>query len=293
MKNIDYLKDYLDYLKIDKKYSENTILSYEANLKHFLSFIEKDIKKINTKDLENYLEILNKEKKSTRTVAHYITVIKEFFKFLEREEVIDENPTLYLEQPKLRKSLPNVLSEEEIFKILDIPLNNKYDYRNKAMLELMYSSGLRISELIEVKIHDLNLEEASLKVMGKGSKERILPLGDYAIYFIKVYLENYRDTLLKKEKNDYLFLNSRGYKLTRQAFFKTLKEIAIKKDIKTEFSPHTLRHSFATHLLKHGADLRSIQELLGHSSLSTTQIYTHIVDEQIRNDYKNAHPHGN
>lgn len=293
MKNIDYLKDYLDYLKIDKKYSENTILSYEANLKHFLLFLKIDLDKVTIKDLEAYLEILDKENKTTRTIAHYITVLKEFFKFLEREEIIEKNPTLYLVQPRLKKTLPNVLSEEEIFKILDIPLNNKYDYRNKAMIELMYSSGLRISELIEVKVHDINLDEATIKVMGKGAKERILPLGDYAIHYIKVYLENYRSSLLKKERNDYLFLNSRGTKLTRQAFFKTLKEIAIKKDIKTDFSPHTLRHSFATHLLKHGADLRSIQELLGHSSLSTTQIYTHIVDEQIKNDYENAHPHAN
>ncbi len=293
MKNIDYLKDYLDYLKIDKKYSENTILSYEANLKHFLLFLKIDLDKVTIKDLEAYLELLDKENKTTRTIAHYITVLKEFFKFLEREEIIEKNPTLYLVQPRLNKTLPNVLSEEEIFKILDIPLNNKYDYRNKAMLELMYSSGLRISELIEVKVHDINLDEATIKVMGKGSKERILPLGDYAIYYIKTYLENYRSSLLKKERNDYLFLNSRGAKLTRQAFFKTLKEIAIKKDIKTDFSPHTLRHSFATHLLKHGADLRSIQELLGHSSLSTTQIYTHIVDEQIKSDYENAHPHAN
>jgi integrase/recombinase XerD len=293
MKNKEYLKDYLEYLKIDRKYSDNTISSYEANLKHFLFSTPKEIENITIQDLEQFLELLNKEKKSTRTIAHYITVLKEFFKFLEREEIISENPTLYLVQPKLNKSLPNVLSEEEVLQILDIPLNNKYDYRNKAMLELMYSSGLRISELIEVKVHDINLEEASLKVMGKGSKERMLPLGDYAIYYIKVYLENYRDSLLKDNKNDYLFLNSRGNKLTRQAFFKLLKEIAIKKDIKTEFSPHTLRHSFATHLLKHGADLRSIQELLGHASLSTTQIYTHIADEQIKQDYENAHPHGN
>lgn len=292
MKNEDYLKDYLDYLKIDKKYSNNTILSYKANLKHFLNYLKKDVTKTNKKDLDEFLSLLNKENKKTTSIAHYITVIKEFFKFLEKEEWLTNNPSIYLEMPKLRHHLPNVLSEDDVLKILDINLNNKYDYRNKAMLELMYSTGIRISELLDIKVHDINIHEATLKVMGKGSKERILPLGDYALYYIKIYLENYRSELIKKEYSDYLFLNSRGSRLSRQAFFKLIKEIAIKKDINVEFSPHTLRHSFATHLLKHGADLRSIQELLGHSSLSTTQIYTHIVDEQIKKDYNESHPHG-
>ena len=226
-------------------------------------------------------------------VWYYYYIFYQFLKFLEKEEVIKKNPSIYLEMPKLTKHLPNVLSEDDVLKILDINLNNKYDYRNKAMLELMYSTGIRISELLDIKIHDINTFEATLKVMGKGSKERILPLGDYALYYIKIYLDKFRSELTKKEYNDYLFLNSRGKRLSRQAFFKLIKEIAIKKDIKVDFSPHTLRHSFATHLLKHGADLRSIQELLGHSSLSTTQIYTHIMDEQIKKDYRNSHPHGN
>lgn len=292
MKNDSFLKDYLDYLKIDKKYSNNTILSYESNLKHFFKEYQKDITKIEKKDLDSFLETLTRQNLTTTSIAHYVTVLKEFFKFLEKEGWISHNPSIYLEMPKLRHHLPTVLSEEEIDKILDIPLNNKYDYRNKAMLELMYSTGIRISELLDIKIHDINLQEATLKVMGKGSKERILPLGDYALYYISIYLKNFRSELLKKENNDYLFLNSRGSKLSRQAFFKLIKEIAVKKDIQTNFSPHTLRHSFATHLLKHGADLRSIQELLGHSSLSTTQIYTHIVDEQIQRDYDASHPHG-
>lgn len=291
--NNDYLKDYLDYLRIDKKYSNNTILSYEANLKHFFKYYKNKIEDIKKDDLDSFMSILINEGKKNSSIAHYVTVLKEFFKFLEKEEVIKKNPSIYLEMPKLTKHLPNVLSEDDVLKILDINLNNKYDYRNKAMLELMYSTGIRISELLDIKIHDINTFEATLKVMGKGSKERILPLGDYALYYIKIYLDKFRSDLTKKEYNDYLFLNSRGKRLSRQAFFKLIKEIAIKKDIKVDFSPHTLRHSFATHLLKHGADLRSIQELLGHSSLSTTQIYTHIVDEQIKNDYENAHPHAN
>lgn len=291
--NNDYLKDYLDYLRIDKKYSNNTILSYEANLKHFFKYYKNKIEDIKKDDLDSFMSILINEGKKNSSIAHYVTVLKEFFKFLEKEEVIKKNPSIYLEMPKLTKHLPNVLSEDDVLKILDINLNNKYDYRNKAMLELMYSTGIRISELLDIKIHDINTFEATLKVMGKGSKERILPLGDYALYYIKIYLDKFRSDLTKKEYSDYLFLNSRGKRLSRQAFFKLIKEIAIKKDIKVDFSPHTLRHSFATHLLKHGADLRSIQELLGHSSLSTTQIYTHIMDEQIKKDYRNSHPHGN
>jgi len=291
--NKDYLNDYLDYLKIDKKYSNNTIMSYNANLKHFFEYYKNDIRNIKKEDLDNFMNILINENKKNSSIAHYVTVLKEFFKFLEKEEIIKKNPSIYLEMPKLTRHLPNVLSEDDVLKILDINLNNKYDYRNKAMLELMYSTGIRISELLDIKIYDINLNEATLKVMGKGSKERILPLGDYALHYIKIYLEKFRNDLIKNEYSDYLFLNSRGDRLSRQAFFKLIKEIAIKKDINKDFSPHTLRHSFATHLLKHGADLRSIQELLGHSSLSTTQIYTHIMDEQIKKDYLNSHPHGN
>ncbi len=291
MKNIDLLKDYLDYLKIDKKYSKNTLLSYEANLKHFYAFTKGDIF-TSKQTLTSFIASLKEEGKSARTIAHYITVLKEFYKFLEREEISTENPTLYLEQPKLRKSLPHVLSEEEVTRLLDIPLKNEFDYRNKAMIEVLYSSGLRISELLQIKMYDINLEEATLKVMGKGSKERIVPLGDYAIMAVKIYVTNYRSLLLKKQKNDYLFLNCRGGPMTRQAFFKILKNLAIERKIETDFSPHTLRHSFATHLLKYGADLRSIQELLGHASLSTTQIYTHVVNEEMKDDYKLSHPHG-
>jgi len=291
--NKDYLNDYLDYLKIDKKYSNNTIMSYNANLKHFFEYYKNDIRTIKKEDLDNFMNILINENKKNSSIAHYVTVLKEFFKFLEKEEIIKKNPSIYLEMPKLTRHLPNVLSEDDVLKILDINLNNKYDYRNKAMLELMYSTGIRISELLDIKIYDINLNEATLKVMGKGSKERILPLGDYALHYIKIYLEKFRNDLIKNEYSDYLFLNSRGDRLSRQAFFKLIKEIAIKKDINKDFSPHTLRHSFASHMLKYGADLRTIQELLGHSDISTTQIYTHITNEELKKNYEEFHPHGN
>ena len=160
------------------------------------------------------------------------------------------------------------------------------------MLELMYASGLRISELISLQIHDVNLEIQTVRIFGKGAKERIVPIGDYATYYLKVYIDQYRPFLLKKKETDILFLSSRGDRMTRQAFFKIIKQLGIQQGIKTDFSPHTLRHSFATHLLENGADLRSIQELLGHSDISTTQVYTHISNQQLQENYTKFHPHG-
>ena len=193
--------------------------------------------------------------------------------------------------PKKYKCLPKTLSIEEIDKLLDIKLNDHVSYRNKAMLELMYSSGLRVSELVNVKIHDIDDSNCIIRIMGKGKKERIVPLGDYAIKYIDIYLKEHRNKLIKRELNEYLFLNNHGKKMTRQGFFKILKQLAQQKNIKTDFSPHTLRHSFATHLLNGGADLRSIQEMLGHESISTTQIYTHVSKEQLKENYNNYHPH--
>ena len=161
------------------------------------------------------------------------------------------------------------------------------------MLELMYATGLRVSELVNLKVYDVNLEEAIVKTMGKGSKERIIPIGDYALNALTIYINEYRSTLFKKEVNDFLFLNNHGKQMTRQGFFKIIKKLAIEQGIKKDFSPHTLRHSFATHLLSHGADLRIIQELLGHSDVSTTQIYTHVSNEELEDTFKKYHPHGN
>lgn len=288
--NQNYLNEYLEYLKIDKKYSDNTIKSYENDLNNYLKFI-KDKSVLNCSK-ESIINFLNNEKKikSDHTISHTLTVLRNFYKFLEKNGYIKYKPTEYIEIPKLKKTLPNVLSIKEIDYLLDINLNNKYDYRNKAMLELMYSSGLRISELINLTIYDININENLVRVMGKGNKERIIPIDDYATKYLNIYINEYRPLLYKKNLNDYLFLNSRGNKISRQAMFKILKQIAIKKNIKTDFSPHTLRHSFATHMLENGADLRSIQELLGHSNISTTQIYTHVSNKLKTDNYK-YHPH--
>ena len=286
-----YIDKFIEYLIIDKKYSENTIKSYKNDLKKFNKYTKKDITKINETDIKNYIKYLNKENDDTKTISHNISTLRSFYKFLLIEKIIKNNPMEYIELPKIRKSLPKTLSIEEIDKLLDINLTDAFSYRNKAMLELMYSSGLRVSELVNVNIHDVDTSNCIIRIMGKGSKERIVPLGDYAIRYIELYLKEYREKLIKKEMNDYLFLNNHGKKMTRQGFFKILKQIAQEKNIKTEFSPHTLRHSFATHLLNGGADLRSIQEMLGHESISTTQIYTHVSKEKLKENYNNYHPH--
>ena len=288
------IKDFLNYLLIDKKYSNNTIESYKKDLDTFLEFFKKNNKEftdINNKDIENYINFLKDKKLSEKSIARHISCLRGFYKYLILEKEIKHNPMDFVEMPKIRKSLPKVLSKEEVELLLNIELKENYDYRNKAMLELMYATGLRVSELINLKVHDIDLKMALLKTFGKGSKERIIPIGDYALAAIYEYLTYYRDSFLKKEYNDYLFLNNHGKKMTRQGFFKIIKNLARQKGIKTNFSPHTLRHSFATHLLDYGADLRSIQELLGHANISTTQIYTHVSREKLKENYDKFHPH--
>lgn len=286
-----YINEFIEYLIIDKKYSENTVKSYHNDLKKFDNYIKKQINNISEYDIKNYIKYLNKENNDARTISHNISTLRSFYKFLLIEKKANKNPMEYIELPKTKKSLPKTLSIEEIDKLLDIKLKDSFSFRNKAMLELMYSSGLRVSELVNVRIHDIDTSNCIIRIMGKGSKERIVPLGDYAIKYIELYLREYREKLVKRELNDYLFLNNHGKKMTRQGFFKILKGIAKEKRIKTEFSPHTLRHSFATHLLNGGADLRSIQEMLGHSDISTTQIYTHVSKEKLKENYNNFHPH--
>ena len=289
--NEKYIEEFEDYLRFEKKYSENTILSYKRDLKKTNDYLKKDFTKLNKKDIQNYIQKLSKAE-NTSSVSRLISTLKSFYKFLEINKYTSINPLTTITNPKTQKKLPKVLTEEEVNKLLDINLKTDFDYRNKAMLELMYSSGLRVSELINLTVNDIDLVNSSVRIFGKGSKERIVPLDDYAIEALKHYISYHRKNLFKHGENNYLFLNNHGNKMTRQGFFKILVKIAKEKGIKKELSPHTLRHSFATHLLKHGADLRSIQELLGHSDISTTQIYTHITSERLQKNYEEFHPHG-
>ena len=289
------LIEFKNYLLIDRKYSNSTIDNYTYCLKNFKIFMDKNkltLKDIKKKDIKSYLDYLKSKNDSPKTINRNLSCLRTFYKFLIIEKYIQNNPIENIDSPKLKKTLPSVLTYDEVANLLDIDLVNQYSYRNKAMLELMYATGLRVSELINLKTHDIDFEMCILRTLGKGSKERIIPIGDYAIYYLSIYIKEYRNKLLKKDYNDYLFLNNHGKCLSRQSFYKIVKELAIKKNIKTKFSPHTLRHSFATHLLDRGADIKSIQELLGHSSLQTTQIYTHISNKKLENDYHNFHPHG-
>lgn len=286
------MNEYIAYIRIDKRYHDNTLYSYHYDLEAYETFLkDKNPTNASKNDIIDFIENRKKEGIKEKSVAHLITVLRGFYKFLLIQKYIDKNPMETIEMPRLPKTLPKVLSLQEVEQLLDIPLKDKYDFRNKAMLEVMYATGMRISELISLKYTDINLMQNSVTVFGKGGKERMIPLGDYATEALRIYMDSYRPKLLKKSC-DYVFLSVRGDKMSRQAFFKIVKKEAQKRGIKTEFSPHTLRHSFASHLLINGADLRSIQELLGHSDISTTQIYTHVSDKIREDTYHEAHPHG-
>lgn len=285
------IEKYIDYLKYEKKLSENTINSYKNDLDCFKDFFKKDLIKINLDDMHKYLDHLNKENKKATTVAHNITVINSFYSFLINENIIATNPCTNIISPKLAKKLPNYLTEEEVDKLLNIPLKTAYDYRNKAMLELLYATGIRVSELINLKFVNLELQDDFIRVMGKGSKERIIPMSNISKKYLIEYIEIYRKTLLKSKDSEYLFINNQGNVISRVGFFKIIKKLCLENNISKNVSPHILRHSFATHLLAHGADLRVIQELLGHSDISTTQIYAHLINDKLKKDYEEFHPH--
>lgn len=281
------LENYRNYLKYERAYSDNTVGAYMNDLNKYEEFLKKDILKSDTEDLEKYLKYI-KNLEST-TVAHKITSIKSYFNYNIKRGLVSVNPADKVSRPKLTKHLPEYLTEEEVGKLLDVEVKSPYDYRNKTILELLYSSGIRISELVNIKTPNYDSEECLIRIMGKGSKERIVPLGDYAVNIMNDYMNNYRP-LINKKHTDYLFINNRGDKISRQFIFKVIKKEALKKGIKKDISPHTLRHTFATHLLKNGADLRIIQELLGHENISTTQIYTHVTNNKLKSDYETYFP---
>ena len=289
--NEKLIDDFENYLMFEKKYSQNTVNSYKEDLKKMDKALKKDFRVLNNKDIQNYIQNDLKDLNAS-SVSRTISTLKSLYKYLKINGQIKTNPVSNINTPKKAQKLPKVLSEDEVNNLLDINLKTDFDYRNKAMLELMYSSGLRVSELINLTLNDIDTKSAIVRVFGKGSKERVIPLDEYACEALDNYILYHRYNLFKHGENNYLFLNNHGEKMTRQGFFKILQKLAKEKNIKTSFSPHTLRHSFATHLLKHGADLRSIQELLGHSDISSTQIYTHITNERLQNNYKEFHPHG-
>lgn len=293
MKIEDAIVDFIQYCLFEKGLTDQTVSSYQNDLDVYLSFLQDKnvflVKDITSDYIKEFLKIRGNSE-STSTVAHNLTVIKNFHKYLIKENIVKEDVSLFISRPKLQKRLPRALTVEEVNLLLDITLNTPFDYRNKAMLELMYGAGLRVSELVSLTLNQIDLENGLIRIMGKGRKEREIPIGEYGVYYLKLYLEH-RGMLIKNHRTeDALFLNNHGKQITRQGFFKILKQLLLDKGLNPDVSPHTLRHSFATHLLSHGADLRSIQEMLGHSDISTTKIYTHVSDEKVEADYKKYHP---
>lgn len=284
-----YISEFLNYLAIDLNYSENTINSYNNNITKFNNFIgNKDILKITVKDIEKYIKSL--AELAPTTISNNISSLKSFYNYFIKIDKISANPTDAIKMPKIGTHLPTYLTLDEVNRLLDITIETPFDARNKAILELMYGTGLRISEVITLEFKNIDFEDCIVRVMGKGSKERIVPINDYALEAIKDYVENYRPSLVKKQLNNYLFLNNHGKMMTRQGIFKMIKAETDKKEITKNISPHTLRHTFATHLLENGADLRIIQELLGHEDISTTQVYTHLTNETLHKDYLEYFP---
>ncbi len=285
------IKDFINYCVFEKGLSDKTKESYTNDLDVYKEFLKGkhvvNVEQIKDSHIKEFLKERNED--ATSTIAHNLTVIKNFHSYLLREHILDKDVSEFIDRPKLRKSLPKTLSVEDIDKLLDIELNTAFDYRNKAMLELMYGCGLRVSELINIELNDVDMYNCLIRVSGKGSKERDIPVGEYAIHYLELYLDK-RSELIKNNYNDpKLFLNNHGKAMTRQGFFKNLKKLLEEKGLNPNVSPHTLRHSFATHLINRGADLRSIQEMLGHADISTTKIYTKVSDEKVIEDYYEYH----
>ena len=289
IKNKKLLSDYIIELKtIKQRDKDTTVNSYSEDIYKYLEYMEsKNISSaldISYNNLLDYLKYLDDNKYEVSSVARKIVSIKAFHKYLsENYNVVDISTKI--NTPKFYRKLPNILTIEEVDNLLDIKLDTPFDYRNKAMLELMYSSGLRVSELINLELSDIDLNNNYVRCFGKGSKERIVPVGEYSSKYLSIYINEYRDSMKKGYYTEKIFLNNHGKEMTRQGFFKIIKKIAKDKDINKNITPHMLRHSFATHLLNNGADLRTIQEMLGHSSISTTQIYTNVTNEILKETY--------
>lgn len=287
-------EDFYHYLQIERGLSDNTITAYRRDIDKYCIFIVKEIKKKDWKfvtrlDIVSFLRQLKEEGKSSATIRRTTSSLRMFHRFLYREEIVDIDVSQHIEIPKKERKLPNILSTEEVEALLNIKQDTPLHIRNKAMLELLYATGLRVTELIELKVGDFHLTMGFVHCFGKGSKERIIPVGDLALQAVSDYLQHARPMLKKGDENT-LFLNHHGRPLTRQGFWKIIKKLAKQAHINKKISPHMLRHSFATHLLENGADLRAVQEMLGHEDISTTQIYTHVTKARMKDVYKKYHP---
>ena len=288
--NID---KFLDYLKYERNYSNNTIIAYENNIRGFLSYCKiknvKNMNEVNYQFIRGYISYLYKQKYQAKSITRILSALRSFFKYLKREEKISTNPLDLITSPKVEKKLPKYLTINDVEKILNAPdMSNKIGIRDAFILELLYVTGIRVSELTNIKLNDISIVEKKIKIMGKGSKERIVYYGTRCQELLNKYLHIRNDFL--KQANDYLILSNTGKQISARELRNIINRLKVKAGIDINISPHTFRHTFATHMLNEGADLRSVQELLGHENLSTTTIYTHLTNEKLRRTYLSTHP---
>ena len=293
----DGLKDFIHFLTVEKGLAKNTLVSYERDLKSYMKYL-KNVEQIGSwnevgrANIVAFLLSLKEDGKSPRTIARHIASIRSMHQFLLRDKQTEQDPSVHIDTPQKERKLPKVLSMDEVEALIEAPKGqDKFAQRDRAMLEIMYATGMRVSELINLDVQDIHGSMGFVRCVGKGNKERIIPIGQTALKAVEAYLSGGRAELSsKKHRTDALFLNHHGQRLSRQGFWKILKRLAQVANIQKELTPHTLRHSFATHLLMNGADLRSVQEMLGHADISTTQIYTHITNTRLKDVYSKFHP---
>lgn len=291
----ELLNEFLNHLAVERGLAENTLAAYSRDVNRYLSFLQREgvgsFGEAKQAQVARHLIDLKESGYSSRTIARHLSALRTFYRFLQTEGFFKEDPTLHLDSPKVKGGLPSVLTLEEVERLLQAPrAETLKGLRDKAMLEVLYATGLRVSELIELKLQAVNLSTGYVRCLGKGGKERIVPLGTQALHALKVYLEQARPSFVKGHSSPFFFLGRGGRPLTRQGFWKLLKAYAKAAGIEKKVTPHTLRHSFATHLLDRGADLRSVQLMLGHADISTTQVYTHVSRARLREVYDRFHP---
>lgn len=297
----EIIEQFLDSIWMERGLSENTLTAYRTDLKKFVIWLIRKSNGLISDSLINaerdlivkYLSYLEKKNVSARSRARLLSSLRRFYAYLLREKRIEIDPVALIDAPKLGRSLPKTLTEEDVESLLQAPdTSTSLGMRDRVLFEVLYATGLRVSELVDLQLTQINLQQGVLRVTGKGNKERLVPLGEEAVNWLEKYLLNTRADLLKGQVTDSLFVTKRGGAMTRQAFWYLIKRYAVQAEISITISPHTLRHAFATHLLNHGADLRVVQMLLGHSDLSTTQIYTHVAKARLKSLHSEHHPRG-
>jgi integrase/recombinase XerD len=294
--NTKIIDQFIDHLWLEDGLSKNTLNSYRFDLELFTVWLDNKLKKnildVSQEDIQQYLSFKFPTSQS-RSISRLLATLRRLFRYLLRQKKIKIDPTLEIQSPKIPKSLPKSLSEEDVESLLSAPdVETNAGLRDKAMLELLYACGLRVSELVNILLTELSMTEGVIRITGKGNKTRLVPMGEEAVDWIKKYIDESRNKILKQSASKYLFITIRGGAMTRQAFWYLIKKYSIIANIKKPMSPHVIRHAFATHLLNHGADLRVVQMLLGHSDISTTQIYTHVARERLKKLHESHHPRG-